>query len=131
MKSSCKVKNPESENPFLRIQKNPESFLQRIQNPRILFQEYFAKNPEESRILFAKNPESRIFCEESILHAAELLLMGGEMMSKKKEQEQDGELGGGAGTQDQETVEDEQILELWSCFGFRLLCSCDDLQERS
>ncbi len=53
------------------------------------------------------------------------------MMSKKKEQEQDGELGGGAGTQDQETVEDEQILELWSCFGFRLLCSCDDLQERS
>jgi len=57
--------------------------------------------------------------------------MGGEMMSKKKEQEQDGELGGGAGTQDQETVEDEQILALWSCFGFRLLCSCDDLQERS
>jgi hypothetical protein len=86
-----------------RIQKSPESFLQRIQNPRIHFQEYFAKNPEESTILSAKTPESGIFCEESILHAAELLLMGGEMMSKKNEQEQDGELGGGAGTQDQES----------------------------
>ncbi len=38
------------------------------------------------------------------------------MMSKKKEQEQDGELDGGVRTQDQETEEDEQILELSSCF---------------
>ncbi len=67
MKSSCKVKNPESENPFPRILCKES---RRIQNPRILFQEYFAKNPEESRILSAKNPESqnpfpRILCKES------------------------------------------------------------------
>jgi hypothetical protein len=50
------------------------------------------------------------------LPAAGLLLMGGDVMSKKKEQEQDGELDGGVRTQDQETEEDEQILELSSCF---------------
>jgi hypothetical protein len=50
------------------------------------------------------------------LPAVGLLLMGGDMMSKKKEQEQDGELDGGVRTQDQETEEDEQILELSSCF---------------